>query len=76
VEVLYALDGGPWIAPQSSRGLSRRTLPTVERWQLVFGEVLVPWDRWVEVWNQDTAGQGHPREPVAPVRVLPLLDSH
>jgi len=71
VEVFYDLREGPWIAPQSVRGLSRRRLPTVERQRLIFREVPVSWLRWVEAWNQDVAGRGHPRESIAPVRVLP-----
>ena len=38
---------------------------------LVFSAVPVTWQRWVEAWNQDVAGQGHPRDGVAPVCVLP-----
>ncbi len=71
VEVLYALDGSPWIAPQASRGLPQRTLPTVERKQLVFSEVSVAWNDWVEAWNQDAAGDVCPPGPVVPTRVLP-----
>jgi hypothetical protein len=71
VEVLYDLHEGPWIAPQSVRGLPRRRLPTVERWRFVFAEIPLEWSRWVEVWNQDVAGQGHPRDAIIPVHVLP-----
>lgn len=71
VEVLYDLREGPWIAPQGVRGLSPRRLPTVERWRFVFTEAPLAWDRWVVVWNQDIAGQGHPRDPIVPVQVLP-----
>jgi hypothetical protein len=71
VEVLYDLQEGPWVAPQSVRGLAHRTLPTVERWQLVFADVPLLWDDWVVIWNQDAAGLEHPRESAAPVRVLP-----
>jgi len=71
VEVLYDLHDGPWIAPQSVRGLARRLLPTIERWRLVFSEAPVSWDSWVATWSQDAAGQGHPPDSVARVRVLP-----
>jgi hypothetical protein len=71
VEVVYDLHEGPWVAPQAVCGLSPRRLPTVERWRLVFGAVPIAWDRWVEVWNEDIAGQGHPRDSIVPVRVLP-----
>jgi hypothetical protein len=71
VEAVYDLQESPWIAPQTVRGLSPRRLPTVERWRFVFSDVPVNWDRWVEVWNEDIAGQGHPRDPIVPVHVLP-----
>ena len=51
VEVLYDLHNGEWIAPQSVRGLARKVLPTVERRQLVFRDVIVPWDKWVAAWS-------------------------
>ena len=70
-EVLYDLHAGPWIGPRPIQGRVRRLLPTVEQRQLAFSEVAVPWDDWVVVWNQDMAGQGHPREPIVPVHVLP-----
>jgi hypothetical protein len=46
-------------------------LPTVERWRFVFAAVPISWARWVEVWNEDVAGQGHPRDSIIPVRALP-----
>jgi hypothetical protein len=71
VEAIYDLEAGAWIAPQFVRGLARRLLPTVERRRLIFDETPIAWDRWVLIWNQDVAGQGHPVESAAPVRVLP-----
>jgi hypothetical protein len=70
-EVLYDLfSEGDWIAPQIVHGLARSSLPTLERPRLVFVNVEVTWQRWVEAWQQDAAGQGHPRDSVAPVWVL------
>jgi hypothetical protein len=71
VEAFYDLTEPQWIAPQGIHGLPPRRLPTVERERFVFSEVEVDWNRWVEVWGQEAAGQGHPREPIVPVRVLP-----
>ena len=71
VEAFYDLTEPQWIAPQSIHGLPPRRLPTVERERFVFSAIDVEWSRWVEVWRQDAAGQGHPREPIVPVRVLP-----
>ncbi len=62
VEVVYDLHEEQWLAPRAVRGLSRRRLPTIERERLVFSAVPVTWQRWVEAWNQDVAGQGHPRD--------------
>jgi hypothetical protein len=39
--------------------------------QQVFAEAPVPWERWVETWQYDLAGQGHPHDLLPPVRVLP-----
>jgi hypothetical protein len=71
VEVLYDLQTDRPIAPQTVRGQTRRLLPTLLRQQLLFSEVPAAWDDWVMIWNQDIAGQGHPRGSIAPVRVLP-----
>ena len=71
VEVLYDLQGDRAISPQAVRGQPRRLLPTLSRPQLLFSEVPVSWNDWVATWTQDAAGQGHPRQPIAPVRVLP-----
>lgn len=70
-EVLYDLHEGPWIAPQSIRGPAWQSLPTLERWRLVFGDVPIAWEQWVLAWNQDLAGQCLPSDSIAPVKVLP-----
>lgn len=71
VEVLYDLREEQWIAPQAVRGLSRRRMPTIDRQRLIFSAVPVAWWRWVEAWNQDIAGQGHPHDGVVAVCVFP-----
>ncbi len=71
VEAVYDLHDGPWVAPQSVRGLARQALPTLASWQLIFAELPVPWQRWVAVWNQDLAGQGHSDQSLVPVRLVP-----
>ena len=71
VQVVYDLHQQQWIAPQAVRGLSRRRLPTIERQRLVFSAATVSWQRWVEVWNRDVTGEGHPRDGILPVCVLP-----
>ena len=69
--MLYDLHADRPIAPQTVRGQARRLLPTFPPRQLLFSEVLVTWDDWVVIWNQDVAGQGHRAESIAPIRVLP-----
>jgi hypothetical protein len=71
VEVLYDFHDGPWIAPQSVRGLTRQSLPTVERQQVIFREILLSWHDWVQIWKRDATGQSYPSESVAAVCVLP-----
>ncbi len=71
VEVLYDLHADRSIAPQTVGGQARRLWPTFPRRQLLFSESLVTWDDWVAIWNQDVAGQGHPHQSIAPVRLLP-----
>ena len=44
--------------PSSASGSSSAPLP-------------LTWRHWVEAWNQDLAGQGHPRDGVIPACVLP-----
>jgi hypothetical protein len=70
-EVLYDLHVGPWIAPQTIQGLPHRSLPTLERSQLVFIDVPVPWERWGMAWQQDRSGQGIPRNGLVNATVLP-----
>ena len=70
-EVLYDLREGPWIAPQTMRGMARRRLPTVERQQIVFGDSPVAWDRWVETWSNNAASQGNPLDRPEFSTILP-----
>ncbi|MBU4271305.1 MAG: hypothetical protein KKA28_05525 [Planctomycetes bacterium] len=71
VEVFYDLREGPWIAPQSVRGLPRRRMPTIERRRIIFDEVPVDWDRWVEAWEHDVSRAGNPLDTSAFSSVLP-----
>ncbi|MCD4726575.1 MAG: hypothetical protein K8R46_02865, partial [Pirellulales bacterium] len=70
-EVFYDLREGPWIAPQSVRGLPRRRMPTIERRRIIFDEVPVDWDRWVEAWEGDISHAGNPLDTPAISSVLP-----
>ncbi len=70
-EVLYDLREGPWIAPQSIRGLPRRRMPTIERRRIVFTEVPVDWRRWVEGWEEDVSRPGNALDSPGFSGVLP-----
>lgn len=67
---VYPLLDGPLIAP---RGLTTTTtpLPTLDRARLMFRFILIPWRRWIEVWELDHTGQGHPEPITLGMRLLP-----
>jgi hypothetical protein len=69
--VLYKLRDSAAVAPHVILGTLRRLMPTVERSRLIFREVPVFWPRWVEVWEDDRAGRGHPGNGIVPVAILP-----
>ena len=70
-EASYDLRNGESVAPQTTRGLPRRSLPTLGRSQLVFGDLEITWGHWVETWQQDPADQDQQQDSVASVRLLP-----
>jgi len=74
VEMVYALQNGALLVPQLVMGTPRRWLPALERSQVAFREVPVPWQRWVEVWQQDQSGRGEPDEILPEVPILPAAD--
>ena len=51
VEVVYDLRESPWITPRSTRGRPARLLPTIERQRILFQEMPVAWQQWVELWS-------------------------
>lgn len=69
-EVLYEMDYGPWIPPQQVRGPRPRRLPALERERLCFGQVEIPWDRWVTLWEHDLPHH-RPWENLSWIQVLP-----
>ncbi|MEO6812272.1 MAG: hypothetical protein ABI353_24450 [Isosphaeraceae bacterium] len=69
-QAVYPLRDGPLIVPQGPSSTTS-PLPTLDRARLMFRLVLIPWRRWIEVWELDRVGQGHP-EPIAlGMRLLP-----
>jgi hypothetical protein len=57
-QAFYDLGNGQQIVPQILSGFPRRTLPTIDRGQLVFGQIEVAWDTWIAAWEQDQVGGG------------------
>ena len=64
-ELLYDLHDGQQIVPQVLDGFPRRWLPTLDRAQLVFGEVQVAWEQWVAAWEADRLGDTAQRASAA-----------
>ncbi len=69
-EVLYEMDYGQWIPPQQIRGPRPRRLPALERERLRIGQLEIPWDRWVALWEQDLPAH-RPWEDLSWIQVLP-----
>jgi hypothetical protein len=69
-EVFYPL-GPQRSTPRVIYGRPLRTWPDIPRSQLLFRDQPIAWTEWVSTWEQDAAGQGHPREPFATHCVVP-----
>jgi hypothetical protein len=53
-------DDRNWLLPILLNG-GRRRLPVRDRRRLFFSQLPITWEQWVECWEQDNAGRGHPR---------------
>jgi hypothetical protein len=51
---------GDGLVPVLINGISRRRLPVQDRRRLLFSQIPITWEQWVECWEQDHAGNGHP----------------
>ena len=72
-QVLYGLqpwDGGEY--EEDGRGPSGGIAGDASRLQL--SRRPLPWRRWVEIWERDQAGGGHPEAAIAGLTVLPGND--
>jgi hypothetical protein len=54
-------EGGRQVEPREPDGLRAPGGPVLDADRLVFARVPLLWRRWVESWEQDQAGAGHPR---------------
>jgi hypothetical protein len=52
--------------------LEREVRPLGEEERLLFRNVPVTWERWVQAWDRDRTGQGVPADFLAGVRLLPI----
>jgi hypothetical protein len=68
-EAFYDLDDGPVLVPRPTSAPEPLVLPTLDRGSLLFRDAPVPWTRWVDAWERDLAGRGHP-DPFLPDFVL------
>jgi hypothetical protein len=69
--VLYRLRHEGPIEPQVVRGEPWRTLPTLSPSDLLFSCVPIPWDRWVEFWQNAQSDHAPTSDPIAAARILP-----
>jgi hypothetical protein len=64
---------GP-IVPQVAGGRPWQTFPTLDPSQVLFRQVPLGWDRWVEFWQRVESRRESQAEPILAVRVLPPAD--
>jgi hypothetical protein len=67
---LYDLRNGPIVEPRTSDG-KPAALPTLPARALLFREVPVPWQDWVDIWEQLATGKEGPVSCLDGVNVLP-----
>jgi hypothetical protein len=70
-EAVYNLRNGPTLHPRILVGAFPVDLPALASAPLLYRQVVVTWERWVEAWEQDQAGKGPPDLLPEGVRLLP-----
>jgi hypothetical protein len=70
-ETVYDLTDGPAILPRTTDGPPAAPLPILDADRLLYRRIPVSWRRWVEAWERDRNGDGHPLRLVAGIRLLP-----
>jgi hypothetical protein len=71
IEAVYDLEDEPLLRPRMAPGHADGGLPTLTPDALLFGRSAVTWERWVEVWQGDQAGQEPPESLLDGVQILP-----
>jgi hypothetical protein len=75
VQAVYHLRDGEVLKPCCAPGAVATGLPTLSAARLLFTRTVIPWARWVEVWEADQAGKAHPERLLAGVNLLPLPEA-
>jgi hypothetical protein len=70
-EAVYPLRDGRLIEPRVITGPCGAALPTLDAGLLLFRDVPIAWEHWVETWERDQAGDGQPKPFLPGVRLLP-----
>ena len=68
----YDLSLGPTLTPRLLSGKFRREPPVLSAIPFVFSRTSVTWSKWVEAWEKDESGKGHPKSIIHGVHLLPI----
>src|SRR5262249_54395621 len=60
-EVTYDLSAEPVLSPRLRFGCFPMPLPTIPAVPFLLAKAPVTWTRWVEAWQKDECGKGHPK---------------
>jgi hypothetical protein len=70
-EVLYPLTRGPALPPVVTIPPVPGRLEPLDANRLLLSRYLLHWSRWVEIWERDRRGEGHPEAAVPGMVLLP-----
>lgn len=74
-EVLYPFARGPDLPPRVTVPPAPPGLPTLDAHCLLLSRCRLTWARWIEIWERDDQGQGHPEAAIPGVALLPDPDA-
>jgi hypothetical protein len=72
LEVLYDLKAKGLANPKTTGDLPATKLPVLDPTQVVYKNVPLTWETWVEAWEHDQAGKGIPENILAEIHFFPL----